>query len=78
MKMLILLTFRISIDRLVPYVKGMGFTHVELMPVSWNTHTMEVGVIKVHWYFLRQLVGSEHLEDFMALIDAFHKEGIAV
>ena len=32
-----LLTFREMADQLVPYVKDMGYTHVEFMPVMEHT-----------------------------------------
>ncbi len=63
-------------DRLVPYVKEQGFTHVELLPISEFPFDGSWGYQPVGLYAATSRYGSP--DDLRALIDRFHEAGIGV
>jgi 1,4-alpha-glucan branching enzyme len=70
------LNYREIADQLVPYVKQLGFTHVELMPVAEHPLDDSWGYQTTGHFAPTSRHGSP--DDLRYFVDRFHAQGIAV
>ena len=70
------LSYRELAEQLVPYVKSMGFTHIELMPISEHPYYDSWGYQPVGLFAPTSRYGSP--EDFKYFVDQCHQVGIGV
>ena len=61
---------------LVPYVKGMGYTHIEFMPISEHPLDESWGYQATGYFAPTSRFGSP--DELRKLVDTFHQEGIGV
>ncbi len=70
------LSYRQLADQLVPYVKGLGFTHIQLMPISEFPFDGSRGYQRVGLFAPTSRFGG--LDDFQFLVDACHAADIGL
>jgi len=70
------LSYRELAERLVPYVKDMGYTHLELLPVSEFPFDGSWGYQPIGLFAPTSRHGGP--DDFAAFVDACHRAGIAL
>ena len=70
------LTYRDLANELVPYVVDVGFTHIELLPVTEHPFDGSWGYQPIGMFAPTQRFGTP--DDFRYFIDACHEQGISV
>jgi len=70
------LTYKELAHRLVPYVKGLGFTHIELMPMMEHPFSGSWGYQVLGFFAPTSRYGPP--EDFKLFVDACHLAGLGV
>ena len=70
------LTYHELATRLIPYVKGLGFTHIELMPPMEHPYTGSWGYQVVGYFSPTARFGTP--DDFKHFIDQCHQNGLGI
>jgi 1,4-alpha-glucan branching enzyme len=70
------LTYRELGDQLIPYVKDLGYTHIELLPIMEHPYDGSWGYQTLGYFAATSRYGSP--TEFMEFVDRCHRAGIGV
>ena len=70
------LNYREAADEMIPYVKKLGFTHIELLPLSEHPLDESWGYQITGYYSVTSRMGTP--KDFMYFVDMCHRNGLGV
>jgi 1,4-alpha-glucan branching enzyme len=69
-------TYTETARELIPYVKQMGYTHIQLMPIMEHPSDASMGYCVTSFFAPTARYGTP--QDFMAFVDALHAAGVGV